>query len=99
MTMSMKKIATLSLLVGNAAVLAGSAAADGWRSNRGHERNAPRHVEPFRGYPPVHHDRRDRTGDAVGTAVLGIGALIVGAAIADAAGRERRERAYERDED
>lgn len=42
--------------------------------------------------PPVHHHRRDRTGEAVAGAILGIGAVIVGAAIVDAARHERRRR-------
>jgi hypothetical protein len=45
---------------------------------------------------PRFDHRRDHTGRAVGAAVVGIGALIVGAAIADAARRER-QRAYVRD--
>lgn len=42
--------------------------------------------------PPVHHHRRDRTGEAVAGAILGLGAVIVGAAIVDAARHERQRR-------
>lgn len=78
------------------------ASADGWRRQHGGYGGYGRsygHPRPAYGYgygyaAPQQHHRRDRTGRAVGAAVLGIGALIVGAAIADAARRDR-QRSYE----
>jgi hypothetical protein len=91
------------MLASEASLFATSAKAD---SNRhrgyGYDRPvAPRHVDNRR-YPEPRHDRRehnrDRTGDAVAATVLGIGALIIGAAIADGARRNRNQR-HDRDDD
>lgn len=97
-----KRIAALAVTVGvlaaQATVFVTSAQAydNGWRRGGGHHR-------PYAGYgagygrhhyaPPVRH-KRDRSGDAVGAAILGIGALIIGAAIADGA---RKQRYYDHD--
>ncbi len=91
-------IAALGLLVASVAAFASAAEAGDWDGRgRGHYRHAPPPVVRYdhRPYAPQ-HDRRDHRSDRVGAAVLGIGALIVGAAIADAARRERR---LERDSD
>lgn len=85
----------VSLIAGPVAVATTSAAADhGYRSHR----PVPRYVAP----PPRHYGyryegRRDHTGDAVAGMVLGIGALIVGAAIADAARHKNRTREHYED--
>lgn len=91
---SLKKIATTvavtaGLLASNAALFASSAQAGdyGWRRHGGHHRPYAAYNHGRHQYAPA---RRDRTGDAVGAAVLGIGALIIGAAIADAARNKRR---------
>jgi hypothetical protein len=94
---SIKKIVTTvavaaGLLASNVAMFTSSAQAgdNGWRRGGHHRTYAAYNHGYGRGYhyaPPV---RRDRTGDAVGAAVLGIGALIIGAAIADAARNKRR---------
>ena len=104
MTVSLRKVATAavmaaSLVAGEIAVST-SASAGEWRHRGTYGRDAgPRHVAPHYGYGNNHHKpRRDRTGDAVGAAIVGIGALIVGAAIADAA-RNGRHRNYDRDSD
>jgi hypothetical protein len=105
--MALKNIASVAavaagLVAGQVGALSSPAAADGWRDHGGYKRHhgGPRY-EPYhhRGHVPYHAPRRDRTGDKVGAAILGIGALIVGAAIADAARRERRERHDDRYED
>jgi hypothetical protein len=92
---SFKKIATTvavaaGLLASHAAMFASSAQAGdhGWRRG-GHHRPyaAYNHGYGRHHYAPA---RRDRSGDAVGAAVLGIGALIIGAAIADASRNKRR---------
>jgi hypothetical protein len=90
-------IAILAVVLAAQPVLTTGAAADGWRRHHqdGWRQDRPAHRDRSYGWgrpyePPVRHQRRDRTGDAVGAAVLGIGALIIGAAIADAARRERR---------
>jgi hypothetical protein len=96
LTMTLKKLATtaavtLGLLASHAAMFTSAAEArdhHGWRKGYdrpyaayGHGRHQPQ---------PYHYgQRRDRSGDAVGAAILGIGALIVGAAIADAARKKR----------
>lgn len=93
---------TAGLVASNLTLFTASAKADGYRpyGYSQHRQVAPRQVAPFRHSAPApRHHGRDRTGDAVGAAVIGIGALIVGAAIADAARRERNERRYEPDED
>ena len=54
-----------------------------------------RYSEPRRDYGYRHHkERRDHTGDAVVGAILGIGALIVGASIAEA---HRNKRYHDED--
>lgn len=89
-----------SLIAGQALTLATQPSAADWRRHDGMRHSAPasRHVEPRREYShgsrriehrgPVH---RDRSGDAVAGAILGIGALIVGAAIADANCKQRQD--------
>ena len=81
-----------SLIAGQAVTLASDASAAEWR-HRGHTRHvapAPRHYAPYRGDRYGYHGpRRDHTGDAVAGAILGIGALIVGSAIADAHRKKR----------
>ncbi|NOU07081.1 MAG: hypothetical protein HOO99_12965 [Hyphomicrobiaceae bacterium] len=88
-----------SLIAGQAVVVASPAAAseaplyEAPQSSRGYKRYvAPRHYEPQRAYGHRPHGpvRRDRSGDAVGAAILGIGAVIIGAAIADAHRKQRR---------
>lgn len=88
-----------TLIAGQAVGLASQASAGDWRHRDGVRHSAPasRHYEPRRIYGhgshrlehrgPVH---RDRSGDAVAGAILGIGALIVGAAIADAHRKQRQ---------
>lgn len=61
----------------------------GYAPRYGYHAPVPRHDY---GPPPAHHHRRDRTGEAVAGAILGLGAVIVGAAIVDAARHERRRR-------
>ncbi len=104
---SLRKVATsavvaVSLIAGQLATSV-SASADGLRHRGpgwGYRGPAPRHVAPP---PPRHYGyghsghRRDRSGDAVGAAILGIGALIVGSAIAEAA-RKNRHRDYDDDD-
>ena len=82
----------------------GSAFAGGGHYRGGYSEDygyAPRHYAPQYGYAPRHyapqygyryHERhhRDRTGDAIGAAVLGIGALIIGSAIANGSRRHHR---------
>lgn len=98
------KLRTIALTVVAGAVALTSqvtaASADGWRHG-GHRSYG---YAPTYGYhAPVPRDyhypprRRDRSGDAVAGAILGVGAVIVGAAIADAIRRDRqreRERDY-----
>ena len=103
---SLKSIATAlavtaGLVASNVMMFAASAKADGYRAYGHHRPVAPRYVEPPRVYlpPQRQHHGRDHRGDAIGAAILGLGALVVGAAIADAARREHNERRYERDED
>lgn len=84
----------LSLVAGQVAIATTASASDyGYR----HHRPLPRHVEQAPRHYGYHREqRRDRAGDAVAGIVLGIGALIVGAAIADAARHKNRTRdAYE----
>ena len=90
--MTMHKLLTsatvvLSLAAGQFATTSAASAGE-YRGYRSH--SAPRFVAPRPHYDYGHRPRRDRTGDAVGAAILGIGALIVGAAIADAARNKRR---------
>jgi hypothetical protein len=89
------KLATSALvavgLVAGQLATSASASAE-WRQrgygyDRGYGYRAPP-PKPYYGYRQER--RRDRTGDAVGAVVLGLGALIVGAAIADAARNKRR---------
>jgi hypothetical protein len=93
----------MGMLASEAALFATAAQADPNR-NRGHGYDrpvAPRHFDR-RSQPEPRHDRReqhrDRSGDAVAATVLGLGALIVGAAVSDAARRNRNQR-YEPEED
>ncbi len=95
------------MLASEVSLFASAAHADPYRY-RGHGNDrpvGPRHFDHRRfpePRPQPYHDRRehhrDRTGDAVAATVLGIGALIVGSAIADAARRNRNQR-HERDDD
>lgn len=95
--------AVAGLLAGQLAIFTAPATAGDW----GHPRYGSAHPVPRQVAPPRHYGyghqaprHRDRSGDAVAGAILGIGALIVGAAIADAARHERRpEPRYERDDD
>jgi hypothetical protein len=89
-----KKIATTvavtaGLMASHIAIFAPSAQAydHGWR--RGHHRPYAYQHSYRPHHAPYRQHRRDRTGDAVGAAVLGIGALIIGAAIADSARKSR----------
>ena len=94
-------VVTAGMIGAEAALFASSAHADPYRHRRHvYDRPLPRHVEAPRHFPREHHreHRRDRTGDAVAATVLGLGALIIGTAIADAA-RRKNEGRYERDED
>lgn len=80
-----------SLIAGQIAVASAAAAADfGYGSRPARQR----HVEtaPPRHFGDRRERRRDRAGDAVAGMVLGIGALVVGAAIADAARHNQRTR-------
>jgi hypothetical protein len=91
-------VATVTALAATQLLSAATASARdghyGYRGDRpGYGRPDFRRHEP-RPYPREH--RRDRTGDAVVGTIIGIGALIVGAAIADAA---RKQRHYDRDYD
>ena len=87
-----------SLLVGQIGLASPASAGDRHRSYRPYD-HAPRFVDRaprHYGYGYQHERHRDRTGDAVAGVVLGIGALIVGAAIADAArNKHRAPRHYE----
>jgi hypothetical protein len=96
--MSLKKIFTgtvlaVGVLASNLTSFAASAQASDWgHRGRGHYRPVAPHYR-HGGYAPQHgyqHERRDRSGKAVGAAILGIGALIIGAAIADSARRDRK---------
>jgi hypothetical protein len=93
-----KSITSLALVAGvlatQAATFATSAEAydRGGRRGYGHHRPYASHGYGYRPHYAA-PARRDRTGDAIGAAILGIGALIVGATIADAA-RNRRHHNY-----
>lgn len=80
-----------SMIAGQAVALSSDAAAREFRGRGdGHRYHAPapRRYEP-RYYG--HGHRRDRKGDAVAATILGLGAVIIGAAIADAH-KNRRDR-------
>lgn len=81
-------LVAVSLIAGQLATAATASANDYRRFAQ--PNHGPRHVEPRRSYDYGQHKRRDRTGEAVAGVVLGIGALIVGAAIADAARNKHR---------
>ena len=71
----------------------GSAFAGGGHYRGGYSEDygyAPRHYAPQYGYRYHERHHRDRTGDAIGAAVLGIGALIIGSAIANGSRRHHR---------
>lgn len=88
-----------SLLVGQIGVASSASAGDRHRTYRAFD-HAPRFVDRaprHYGYGFHQERRRDRTGDAVAGVVLGIGALIVGAAIADAARNKHRSPSYYED--
>ncbi len=85
------------MFASEAALFATAAKADPnrQRSYGVHRPSAPRHFDPRPTYEPRHDRReyhRDRNGDAVAATVLGIGALIIGAAMADAARRSGNHR-------
>jgi hypothetical protein len=92
------------MLASEASVFATAAKADSNRHrghgyDRGYDRPVQHRQFDNRRYPePRREQHRDRTGDAVAATVLGIGALIVGAAVADAARRNRNQQ-RERDDD
>ena len=99
-------VATLvatGMLATDASMLAAKADPYGKRPY-GYDRHVPPpppHIDHRRvPAPPYHHRKhRDHTGDAVAATVLGVGALIVGAAIADAARRNQQQQRYEGDDD
>lgn len=93
-------IVGVSLLVGQIGVASTASAGD--HRNRGYR--AYDHAPPYVDRAPrhfghgFHHERRrDRTGEAVAGVVLGIGALIVGAAIADSARKAHRSPRHHED--
>jgi hypothetical protein len=90
-------VVATALLVGQLATSA-TAHAGSYRS-RGFDRHYGYHAPAPRPYYGYRHQapRRDRSGDAVAGVVLGLGALIVGAAIADAARNKRRHYDYDHD--
>jgi hypothetical protein len=98
-TPSLKKIvlAVATVATVGAASLSTASAGDyrysnphyGYAPRYGYHAPVPRHDY---GPPPVRHHRRDRTGEVVAGAILGLGAVIVGAAIVDAARHGRRHR-------
>jgi hypothetical protein len=94
-----KSIASLALVAGVLAMQAATFATAAEAYDRGSRRSIGQHRtydhRPYATYGQdrrpylAGHARRDRTGDAIGAAILSIGALIVGATIADAARRQR----------
>lgn len=105
-TMAVAVAVAMGMLASEGSLFATAAKADPSR-HRGYgfmRADAPRNFD-HRRYPEPRpqsfrsrDQHRDRAGDVVAATVLGIGALIVGSAIADAAGRNRDQR-YERDDD
>ncbi|HRK19849.1 MAG TPA: hypothetical protein PK970_12890 [Hyphomicrobiaceae bacterium] len=100
-----------SMLAGQAVVFSSDASAREWRhrgeSHRFHKpysrHYVPRHVTP-RHYEPRYsyghrYQRRDRTGDAVAATILGLGAVIIGSAIANAHKNRRDHRSYDEYDD
>jgi hypothetical protein len=90
-----KSVTSLALVAGVLATQAATFATSAEAYDRGGRRGYGHH-RPYASYGYNHRPhyaapvRRDRTGDAIGAAILGIGALIVGATIADAARKNRR---------
>lgn len=87
-----------SMVAGQAVVLSSDASARDWR-NRGESHRIykpqPRHYEPRYSYG----HRRDRTGDAVAATILGLGAVIIGSAIANAHKNRPTNRSYDEYDD
>jgi hypothetical protein len=97
-------VVSAGMLASETALFGTSANADPYRHRgSGYSRNEPRYFDHRRYTEPRHYGRRDhhrdRRGDAVAATVLGLGALIVGAAVADAARRNRHAPRYEGHDD